>query len=89
MAGADALQPCKGSAPRSFLQCSLTLQTYGTVGLTADCVSCVLQSSVGPQPDSTVLNPGSMTFGTAQRLPKPGRDGVPGPGQAHAPHSKA
>lgn len=45
---------------------------------------CVLlQSSVGPQPDSTVPNPGSMTFGTAQRLPKPGKDGVPGPGQQH------
>jgi hypothetical protein len=40
----------------------------------------VLQSSVGPQPESTVPNPGSMTFGTAQRLPKPGKDGVPGPG---------
>lgn len=40
-----------------------------------------LQSSVGPQPDSTVPNPGSMTFGTAQRLPKPGKDGVPGPGE--------
>eukprot|EP00879_Flechtneria_rotunda_P016706 GHRR01017482.1.p1 GENE.GHRR01017482.1~~GHRR01017482.1.p1 ORF type:complete len:306 (+),score=70.82 GHRR01017482.1:1571-2488(+) len=37
-------------------------------------------SSVGPQPDSTVHNQGTMTFGTAQRLPKPGKSGVPGPG---------
>lgn len=44
------------------------------------CACLPLQSSVGPQPDSTVPNPGSMTFGTAQRLPKPGKDGVPGPG---------
>lgn len=45
----------------------------------------LLQSSVGPQPDSTVPNPGSMTFGTAQRLPKPGKDGVPGPGHYRVP----
>ncbi len=45
------------------------------------CLFLLPQSSVGPQPDSTVPNPGSMTFGTAQRLPKPGKDGVPGPGQ--------
>lgn len=27
-----------------------------------------------------MANPGTMTFGTAQRLPKPGKSGVPGPG---------
>ncbi|KAI8474658.1 MAG: flagellar associated protein [Monoraphidium minutum] len=36
-----------------------------------------LYSSVGDQPESTMANPGTMTFGTAQRLPKPGKSGVP------------
>uniref|UniRef100_A0A383WC15 Flagellar associated protein n=1 Tax=Tetradesmus obliquus TaxID=3088 RepID=A0A383WC15_TETOB len=37
-------------------------------------------SSMGQQPESTAAYPGTMTFGTAQRLPKPGKSGVPGPG---------
>jgi hypothetical protein len=40
-----------------------------------------LQSSLGQQPDSTVPNPGSMTFGTSARLIKYGTSGVPGPGE--------
>ncbi|GBF90044.1 flagellar associated protein [Raphidocelis subcapitata] len=36
-----------------------------------------LYSSVGPQPESTMQSPGTMSFGTAQRLPKPGKSGVP------------
>lgn len=52
------------------------------------CASLPLQSSVGPQPESTVPNPGSMTFGTAQRLPKPGKDGVPGPGMQQLVHAQ-
>lgn len=52
------------------------------------CASLPLQSSVGPQPESTVPNPGSMTFGTAQRLPKHGKDGVPGPGMQQLVHAQ-
>jgi hypothetical protein len=37
-----------------------------------------LQSSIGAQPD--VESSPTMTFGTAQRLPRPGKSGVPGPG---------
>ena len=43
------------------------------------------QSSLGQQPESTMHNPGQMTFGTAQRLPKPGKAGAPGPGAYRAP----
>lgn len=37
-----------------------------------------MQSSIGAQPD--VESAPTMTFGTAQRLPRPGKSGVPGPG---------
>jgi hypothetical protein len=43
---------------------------------------------MGQQPESTAAYPGTMTFGTAQRLPKPGKSGVPGPG-AHSWHHSA
>jgi hypothetical protein len=36
---------------------------------------------MGPQIDSTFNNAGTMTFGTSARLPKPGKSGVPGPGE--------
>lgn len=49
--------------------------------LCANLLLCApLQSSMGQQPESTAAYPGTMTFGTAQRLPKPGKSGVPGPG---------
>eukprot|EP00877_Chromochloris_zofingiensis_P009552 jgi/Chrzof1/4850/Cz15g01160.t1 len=39
-----------------------------------------IQSSMGPQPESNIKSAGTMSFGTSQRLPKPGKSGVPGPG---------
>ncbi len=33
-----------------------------------------------------MANPGTMTFGTSTRLPKPGKSGIPGPGHYKVPH---
>jgi hypothetical protein len=39
---------------------------------------------MGPQPESGMTNPGTMSFGTSQRLPRYGRSAAPGPGQYQA-----
>jgi len=44
-----------------------------------------IQSSLGRQAESVRPNPGTMAFGTAQRLPRYGKSGVPGPGAYKLP----
>ena len=40
-----------------------------------------LQSCMGPQVSSSVPTAGSIGFGTGARLPKPGKNAAPGPGE--------